>query len=269
MIYFINKENRFGGSDMKKENHRRIWQIYYIAVSISIIIAGICLMAACVGIYHSGDQPFSREAVSAAFSPIAAVVYTCLILIIFGFVLALLLPQSSQKALPGKNLRMLLQRQYQRADLQASDEQLRSSIAAEQRSRRLYRRITAAVLCVGSLIFLCYALNGNNFHQTEINTSMVHAMYVLIPCMGLPFCCAIFTAYRNAASMERELALLKQCPKSAQPAATSQPSANPHLLRNCLIAAGIALLAYGFCTGGTADVLTKAVNICTECIGLG
>ena len=31
----------------------------------------------------------------------------------------------------------------------------------------------------------------------------------------------------------------------------------------------VGLLLYGFFAGGTADVLTKAVNICTECIGLG
>jgi len=31
----------------------------------------------------------------------------------------------------------------------------------------------------------------------------------------------------------------------------------------------VLLLVYGFASGGYADVLTKAVNICTECIGLG
>ncbi|MBQ8580085.1 MAG: thioredoxin [Oscillospiraceae bacterium] len=29
------------------------------------------------------------------------------------------------------------------------------------------------------------------------------------------------------------------------------------------------MIAYGAAAGGTADVLTKAVNICTECVGLG
>ena len=32
---------------------------------------------------------------------------------------------------------------------------------------------------------------------------------------------------------------------------------------------GLVILVYGFFAGGTADVLTKAVNICTECVGLG
>ena len=40
-------------------------------------------------------------------------------------------------------------------------------------------------------------------------------------------------------------------------------------LRLALLAVGIGLFTYGFLAGGTADVMTKAVNICTECVGLG
>ncbi|MBQ2981771.1 MAG: thioredoxin [Lachnospiraceae bacterium] len=40
-------------------------------------------------------------------------------------------------------------------------------------------------------------------------------------------------------------------------------------MRIAFIIIGIGILIYGFATGGTRDVLTKAVNICTECIGLG
>ena len=40
-------------------------------------------------------------------------------------------------------------------------------------------------------------------------------------------------------------------------------------IRYALLIAAAALALFGFFSGGTADVLTKAVNICTECIGLG
>ena len=40
-------------------------------------------------------------------------------------------------------------------------------------------------------------------------------------------------------------------------------------LRLALLCVGIGILVYGFFAGGTADVMTKAVNICTECVGLG
>lgn len=41
------------------------------------------------------------------------------------------------------------------------------------------------------------------------------------------------------------------------------------LLRAALYAAAIAMVIAGILNGGMRDVLVKAVNICTECIGLG
>ncbi len=41
------------------------------------------------------------------------------------------------------------------------------------------------------------------------------------------------------------------------------------LVRVGLAAAGIALVVVGVCNGGMRDVLMKAINICTQCIGLG
>ena len=41
------------------------------------------------------------------------------------------------------------------------------------------------------------------------------------------------------------------------------------LLWLLLAAAAFALIGHGVWNGGLRDVLIKAVNICTECIGLG
>ena len=42
-----------------------------------------------------------------------------------------------------------------------------------------------------------------------------------------------------------------------------------HAWRNIIIVAAIIFIAAGLLNGGTIAVLAKAVNICTECIGLG
>ncbi|MBE6563056.1 MAG: thioredoxin [Ruminococcaceae bacterium] len=41
------------------------------------------------------------------------------------------------------------------------------------------------------------------------------------------------------------------------------------MVKLAILILAAAALIYGAIAGGTADVLTKAVNICTECIGLG
>ena len=41
------------------------------------------------------------------------------------------------------------------------------------------------------------------------------------------------------------------------------------VIRIVVAVAGVGLLLGGICFEGTAEVLTKAINICTQCIGLG
>jgi len=42
-----------------------------------------------------------------------------------------------------------------------------------------------------------------------------------------------------------------------------------NLIRAALIVVALALIVAGILNGGLRDVLYKAKNICTECIGLG
>ena len=42
-----------------------------------------------------------------------------------------------------------------------------------------------------------------------------------------------------------------------------------HTWRNIIIVASVIFIAAGLLNGGTIAVLAKAINICTECIGLG
>ena len=46
-------------------------------------------------------------------------------------------------------------------------------------------------------------------------------------------------------------------------------SRRTNLLRAALLAVAVALIVAGVVNGGLRDVLYKAKNICTECIGLG
>ena len=41
------------------------------------------------------------------------------------------------------------------------------------------------------------------------------------------------------------------------------------VIRIVVAVAGLGLFVCGICFEGTAEVLTKAINICTQCIGLG
>ena len=259
---------------MKKENMIRFHRIYGILLSISIVLAGICLIAGSLTIYFTGERIYSREIVAETFSSIAIPVYICLALTILSFILELILPSEIQKQKPQKAYANILERMLTKKEMNDCNPMLLQSINKERKSRKLHIIIRTVLLCISSIAFLSYALNGNNFHQSEINTSMIHAMWVMIPCLIVPFGYALFTVYYNDKSLQREIELVKRLPSSENKNNESEISIilsekKENILRYALLFVGIVILVYGFISGGTVDVLTKAINICTECIGLG
>ena len=257
----------FGGELMSAIQIKRIRTIHHVLVSAAIVVAGICLMVACVGIYQTGDHPFSREVVAAAFARIAVPVYLCLGLVIAGFVLYWLLPAEERRLKPDLTAPILRRLQAQ-ADLSQAEPAAVAAVQREQKSRKLHQVISVVLAAVGSAVFLWYALQGNSFHQSEINSSMIRAMLVLLPCMGVPFAYGVFAAYHGQLSMKREIDLLKPIPKT-EVAAPKGRFDGVFIARCAVLVLGLVLLVWGALENGAADVLTKAINICTECIGLG
>lgn len=272
VLYYNRNYIDFGGQIMTNQRAMQIRKIYGIALSAMLAVAGICLMAACCKIYYTGDGTFSREIVAAHFASIAIPVYLCLAMVIGSIVLEIFLPGTVKKTVPEKNDALILQRLQRKVDLPACDASLVAKVLKEQQARFCHKIVTVVLLVIGSVIFLAYALNGNNFHQREITDSLIQAMYLLIPCMAVPFGYAVFAAYHSRASIRREIEILKQAASSNSPAPAAAAANSDKAIviaRWALVIVAVAILVYGYFAGGTADVLTKAINICTECVGLG
>ena len=88
--------------------------IYGIVLSLSLIIAGLCLIGACICIYQSGDRPFSREAVALYFCQIQVPVYVALALILGGFILSFALPAERKKKKADKDHAAILRKLWEK-----------------------------------------------------------------------------------------------------------------------------------------------------------
>lgn len=256
---------------MTKESTMRMHRIYNILFSIVIIIAGICLIIGVLTIYNSGDQPFSRESVAATFSTIAFPVYLTLVMAGISFVWEIISPSNKEKTPTAKDYPALLETLYSKKDFAGAEDSVKEEIKALWKNRKLHIIIRTIVLVVCSTVFLFYALNSANFHQSEINSSMINAMKVLVPCSLVAFAYALFVAVHNEKSIQKEIELVKTLPAIStveeNEIVTEEKRLSPY--RNAILVAAIILIVYGFLNGGTIDVLAKAINICTECIGLG
>lgn len=255
---------------MTQQQKKILRIVYYALVSAALVASALLLMVACVGIYRTGDHPFTREVVAAQFDRIALPVYLCLGLIAVGIVLHPLLPtadRSNPDLTPATCKRL-----QSRVNLALCPADLTEKVNKERRTRRINRLVTLCLLAVGTAVFLVYALDLDHFHQSEITDSMIKAMVVLAPCMGIPFGYGVFAAFYGRKSQKREIALLKEAPAEARiapPAPAEKKPLGLWIARCAIVGLALGFIVGGLSKEGWVDVLTKAINICTECVGLG
>ena len=248
--------------------------IYGIVVSAMSVVSGLLLMAACLQIYHSGgEQIYTPEKVAAAFAPIAMPIYITLALIAGSFLLDFILPADKKRAPMQKQYPLLLRKAYERVDMELCNSELLENIQKERNKRRFVLRLSLVIWVIGAAVLLPYACNGKNYsEELHLATdSIVAAIWWLLPCSLIPTGFSIFSAYFSRTSVRRELELVKLVPKAVNKPLAQESAADRKLLYARLVILGIALVMIvgGFIAGGTADVLAKAVAICTECVGLG
>ena len=243
--------------------------IYALCVTLSIVVAGVCLMAACLGIYLSGDDPFTRQSVAAAFAPISVPVYLCLGLVVLGFVLELVAPKQQRAAKLAKQRRAILARLRSQTDVQQAPDDLQQQIFRARKLCRLGNILSGALLCMGTLMFAAYLFSADRFPLEDINASVLRCTLAAAICYAAALGWILANAYWSVRNMDKEIACLKQLPRISEAVQPIKEESSVWIAQVLLIICAVALIAYGFFTGGAADVLVKAINICTECVGLG
>lgn len=246
----------------------QFYRIIGIAATAGILTAAVCLMGGCGYLFLSHGS-FTRESVAAVFRVIAAPVYLGLSLAALGALLDACKPRKRKRISAARQDWLLLRRLREAADLTNCPKSLRQDILAERRAQRKRRVILLVPAVLTWAMFAWYLLSGDRFSREDINGSVLGCVGALLPGLALHLGWFLAVARKNAESCRRELGLLKQAAASEAGAAPASPPRYGRYLRYPLLALAVFLLVWGFCLGGAADVLTKAVNICTECIGLG
>lgn len=252
---------------MHDELKNRLRRLLGAACGISIALCGLCLMAACVGIYRRSGISFSRQAVAEAFAPIAPIVWLCLGLTVLNCLYHITVPAEKDRTAPQKRARVTLARLRRSVSVENCDPATQARLAQLTRRERLLRLIRGTVCTAAGIIFGLYALDSRHF-SGDINGSMIRAMIRLLLCLAAALGIGLGTGLALERCAREQLALLRGLPRASSE--ENHPSATaPAVLRLVLLALGAGLVIFGAATGGIADVLAKAINICTECIGLG
>ena len=155
---------------------------------------------------------------------------------------------------------------------------------------RKERLLQKRFLWIGWILFglcmipvLLYVIDPGHFPPDDLEHMFSSLLLGILPWTALGLGCVLLFSALRGRSMGREVELLKGCRAESDTAVAEQetvevPSDGPDdrrkrrvvmWVRIIVLAAAAAMIVAGALNGSLRDVLVKAINLCTECVGLG
>lgn len=227
---------------------------------------------------YAGEwHPFSRDRVLSALSKIDLFFWLWIAGIVVGFVLWEVFPvkQKARKICPDLQLVRLNKRMPSSAPAGMEED----FIAATHTKKIIFALKCAAwalfgVAAVYGIIYLCIP---SNFPKNDVTHEMLNMVKHVFPCIfaGLIVVCGAGVYEKFA--VKNLLALTQKLTKGQKPQAKPVNKVAAFFenkwvilgIRIALAVIGVAFIIWGALNGNARAVFIKAVNICTECIGLG
>lgn len=240
-------------------------------LSAATLLLAAQLMVQCASIYFAGTSAenltpggvlissiYSRESIAAHFSRMAWSVWLWLALLAAVLVMGRTKDAPVLRAPTAYRLAMLERR------VEATQE-----MRGEQKKRRQVILICAASCAVCAAAMALYMMDLGNFASRDLEETVGRMVIHTAPWTVAALAVIATAEILCGKSMEREIALAQKAEKRPPAPKKTENERAMRILRAVLYAAALVMLAAGVMNGGMRDVLVKAVNICTECIGLG
>ena len=264
----------------KAEKIRLIYSIVVGAFAVALGIATICVAA---NIYYSGRGTgvvFTREIVSSRLKELAIPFFFLVGLIICGVIFPLYDVKAKRRSEDA--VRLL-------ANKKPSGGEGEEYTKAEQsykkfgNARYIVWGVAFGVTLAFAVASLVYLLNTANFKGENITREVLGMVRNVLPFVLCAFVVLVAAAIVNGVLASRQLAALKAMikngngtPAEKKPTKWYEKVASAlssdiaiWIIRGVILVVAVAFIIAGALNGGARDVMIKAINICTECIGLG
>lgn len=254
---------------MKKRMQAIRWVMTLATVLVLALLAWQCL-----DIYLEGNRPsnldengvyrsavFSVEIVEARLRPLLPLL-AVYVLMTLGALIAQAAGQAERPVAvhsPEERLHLL----------KAHVQTIPDGALALERQRRGICMAAAGAILVCAVPCLVYLLNRAHFTSWDLEHVMGQMLLHVTPWVAAAFAVALAASFACGRSVQREIETLKGQEKKASPQMPAPRRIPLGVWRIGLCVAAIVFIVLGVMNGGLRDVLVKAVNICTECIGLG
>lgn len=261
------------GVFMKKESIYKI--VKYITAFFSVVMI-ICLIVQLARIYFGDLTPkYSRSLVTKYLAQILPVIIIWVIAVIVGIVFAYLV--SEKKHLYVKTTNEAKLKLYE-AKLPANIEENENytSLKLCHKKMKIALIISLVIYAVCLVMISLYLFNPSHFiYNGEINRQVIELLIHASPWLAISLVTIIaYTLYINHVSKKGityALAIIKSAGMSKEIKYKKHKYGQLiiNISRLAIILVAIVLISVGVAAGEHLRVLQKAINICTECIGLG
>lgn len=250
-------------------------RIYLIMQAALCVLLVVLLSVSAVTIYREGaarkaehplESIYTREIAAEKFAPIAPLFFAAIGLMIAGLVLGVR-DESAEKAVQDPELT----RDLVVARVSQPSDDMRMARRGQKRS--LLIGWAAFALCMVPV--LIYVLNPEHFPLADLEGMFYGLIRVLIPWTAVGIgALAVASGMRERYVLRETEAAQAQLKAEKEIGVRPEPKALPHRrgmggLQIALVVIAIGLIVAGVFNGSARDVLYKAINICTECVGLG
>ncbi len=255
---------------------------YGFFVGVFTIIVGILFICLCADIYYT--EGFSREAASERLGLLLVPMILWVVSIVLGALLSELIPTVKTKKvnnMPYKS-RQLRKRLLENNFFECVEE--KRNLKKIDVVRAVIWLVCAIFGLVTSIIFIVKLTDFGHSTTVDVNSNILTMLRVLLPWIILSVVLFIFAIIGECIVSAKENEILKKLCIYQNTYKQNEPTVihnqksvfekysskqGVFVLRLTIIAVAVIFIVLGIINGGASDVLIKAVNICTECIGLG
>jgi len=253
-------------------------KLYLIIQSVLCVLMVILLVASAISIYCEGralraEDPmasiYTREKVVEKLRPISPLFFAAVGLTIAGWLLAVKDDNADKPVKDAESTRNLTVARV----VQPSEA---VKVERSKQKKLFWTGWALFLLCMFPIGI--YLLNGEHFPDGDLEAMIASLVMYVFPWIVLGLGCLCISSVLQEKSMQRETsAALARVKEEKEAGIKPKPKGkvqgkNAKSKRVLQIAVAIAAMAFivlGVYNGGAKAVFTKAVNICTECVGLG
>ena len=275
---------------MNAANARKIRLFYGIGLGVFTVVIAILFIIQVTDIYFADVGPlephYSREIVGKHLMNILVPCILWIVAVIAGYVLSVIFPYTEGKKKPASTAHTALNRLKKRIPQGTSEEFLteKKNYNRLEILRIAAWSVSAVFAALSAVIVIVYLANPNHFPAVDFNAEVIAMVKNILPWICVSFVLFIgatlfehFSAKYELESVKKLLVLGKGAPvvqsallakKDAALAAASKPVVR-NGVRIAVFIVAVSFIVVGLLDGGWSETLSKAIAICTECIGLG